>query len=191
MLKKQLFQQLFLFTLASFIFSLYGALIDSSHSFILGTPIEHNAITPTHVLGHIAFGSIIGIVTLCRRYIILGGSFAILLDADHILQFFNIELISRMSHSLLFAIMISIFFYFVFRKTGLILASISFSAILSHISFDIFLVNSVFPNSSTEFPLFSPILLNQFSFKGETWIYFEIAAILVVFICTIIKRKLL
>ena len=44
----------------------------------------------------------------------IGGSFAILLDADHLLQFLDIELVSRMSHSLPFAVIVGIVFFLFF-----------------------------------------------------------------------------
>ena len=57
-------------------------------------------------LGHIVFGMIVALPTLAYRYIVASGGFAILLDADHLIQFFGIENIARMGHSFVFAILV-------------------------------------------------------------------------------------
>ena len=60
-----------------------------------------------HVLGHIGFGMIVALPTLAYRYIIASGGFAILLDADHLIQFFGIENIARLGHGFIFAILVT------------------------------------------------------------------------------------
>ena len=69
-----------------------------------------------HVLGHIAFGMIVALPTLAYRYIIASGGFAILLDADHLIQFFGIENIARLGHGFIFAILVTILMMFLFGK---------------------------------------------------------------------------
>ena len=79
------------FTVLSFSFSLTGLLFpDESH--IIGNPIEVGNPSFQHISGHILFGMIAGAISLSLRYVFLTGAFAILLDADHLLQFFNIEI---------------------------------------------------------------------------------------------------
>ena len=85
-----------IFASASLGFSMIGALFpESEFTFVIGNPLVVSGVTYEHVLGHIFWGAIIGLGTLSVRYIILGGSFAIFLDADHLLQFLDIELVSR------------------------------------------------------------------------------------------------
>tara|TARA_Y100000590_G_scaffold185628_1_gene211546 strand:- start:3713 stop:4321 length:609 start_codon:yes stop_codon:yes gene_type:complete len=177
------------FGLISFSFSIIGGLVpDNEHSYLVGNPLEHNSVTIEHIFGHIFWGAIIGIGGLSIRYIILGGSFAILLDTDHLLQFLDIEMIARMSHSIPFAIIAAVAFYFIFSKKDVILATVSFSAILSHLAFDIFLAD-VAMNSSTNFPLFSPIIFDDFALGGIMWLYLEILAVIIVLIPGILNKR--
>ncbi|MBT6646993.1 MAG: hypothetical protein HOB51_05690, partial [Thaumarchaeota archaeon] len=139
---KFILQNSIIFAGISFGFSIIGGLFPSSeHTFVIGNPLEVSGITVEHVVGHIFWGAIIGLGTLSVRYIILGGSFAILLDADHLLQFLDIELVSRMSHSVVLAIIVAIVFFIVLRGKDLRIAAVAFGAVLSHIAFDIFLAD--------------------------------------------------
>ncbi len=99
---------LVIFTLISFSFSTIGLSFEEHpQSRIIGNPLEVSAISVQHVLGHIFWGMIAGLLSLRLNYVFLCGGFAILLDADHLLQFLDIEMISRMSHSIPFAIIVS------------------------------------------------------------------------------------
>ena len=64
-------------------------------------------------MGHVSWGIAVGIATFSVRYVILGGLFPLALDADHLLQFLDLEMIPRFSHSILFAIVIFVVFYYV------------------------------------------------------------------------------
>ena len=104
---------------------------------------------------------------------ILGGGFAILLDADHLLQFLDLEMISRMSHGIPFAVLVAIILYFVFNRRDLRLAVVGFSAVISHIAFDVFLASMIKPNGGSEFPLFAPLLLDKIYLQGNDWLILE------------------
>ena len=131
----------------------------------------------------------IGLGTLSIRYIILGGSFAILLDADHLLQFLDIELVARMSHSIPFAVIASIIFFIILRGKDLRICVVAFAAVLSHIAFDVFLADVGF-NSSTTFPLFSPFILDRIEFAGLDWLGVEIVGVVIVAVASyLVKRK--
>ena len=159
-----------IFGLVSFGFSIIGGLFPSSeYTFVIGNPFVVSGITVEHIIGHIFWGAVIGLGTLSIRYIIIGGSFAILLDADHLLQFLDIELVSRMSHSIPFAIIASIIFFIILRGKDLRVCAVVFGAVLSHIAFDTFLADIVF-GSYTEFPLFSPFILEAVRFQGLDWL---------------------
>ena len=143
-----------------------------------------------HILGHIFFGMIAGVLSLRLNYVFLTGAFALLIDADHLLQFFNVEMIARMAHSIPFAVIIAVVMLYVFGKKDYRLAVISFSAILSHIAFDVWLGGQIFPNSTSEFPLFSPFTIETIKFQGFDWLYLEILAIVIVGAIVMLNRRI-
>ena len=166
-----------IFALVSLGFSMIGALFpESEFTFVIGNPLVVSGVTYEHVLGHVFWGAVIGLGTLSIRYIILGGSFAIFLDADHLLQFLDIELVSRMSHSIPFAVIVSIVFFVILRGKDIRICAVAFGAVLSHIAFDIFLAD-VALNSDTEFPLFSPFTFETVSFQGLDWLGIQIIGV--------------
>ena len=174
----------------SFGFSIIGGLFpDSEHTFVIGNPFLVSGITIEHVIGHIFWGALIGLGTLSIRYIVIGGSFAILLDADHLLQFLDIEMVARMSHSIPFAVIASVIFFIIFRGKDLKVCAVAFGAILSHIAFDTFLADVAFGNTTT-FPLFSPFILERIEFGGLDWIGIEIIGVVIVAVVSYLyKRK--
>ena len=178
-----------IFSILSFCFSLTGFLFPDE-SYIIGNPLTVGTPSLEHVFGHILFGMIAGVVSLSLKYIFLSGALALLVDADHLLQFFNVEMVSRMVHSLPFAIIIAVIMLYVFGKKDYRLAAISFSAIISHIAFDIWLGGQIYPGSTTGFPLLSPFTVEIFRFQGLDWLYLEILAIVIVGIIAILDRKI-
>ena len=174
----------------SFGFSIIGGLFpDSEHTFVIGNPFLVSGITIEHVVGHVFWGAIIGLGTLSIRYVVIGGSFAILLDADHLLQFLDIEMVARMSHSIPFAVIASVIFFIIFRGKDLKVCAVAFGAILSHIAFDTFLADVAFGNTTT-FPLFSPFILERIEFGGLDWLGIEIIGVVIVAVVSYLyKRK--
>ena len=178
-----------IFSILSFGFSLTGFLFpDDSH--VIGNPLIVGNPSLEHIFGHIFFGMIAGAISLSLRYIFLSGALALLLDADHLLQFLDVEMISRMVHSLPFAIIIAVIMLYVFGKKDYRLAAISFSAIISHIAFDVWFVGQIYPGSTGGFPLFSPFTVEIIRFQGLDWLYLEILAIAIVGIIAILDRKI-
>ena len=112
-----------------------------------------------------------------------------LLDSDHLLQFFDLEMTSRMVHSIPFALIIALIMLFVFGKRDYRLAGISFAAIISHIAFDTWLAQQIFPGSTSGFPLLSPFTVEIIQFGGLDWLYLEIVAIAIVGIIAILNHK--
>ena len=181
--------RLVIFTLISFSFSTIGlGFEEHPQSRIIGNPFEVSAISVQHVLGHIFWGMIAGLLSLRLNYIFLCGGFAILLDADHLLQFLDIEMISRMSHSIPFAIIVGFIMLAISKFRDYRLAVISFSAIISHLAFDIWLAQQSGWNS-TQFPLFSPFSADMIALSGYSWLFLEIFALSVVGIVVFINRK--
>ena len=178
-----------IFSILYFGFSLTGFLFPDDSS-IIGNPLIVSNPSLEHILGHIFFGMIAGVLSLRLKYVFLIGAFALLLDADHLLQFFNVEMISRMVHSVPFAIIIAVIMLYVFGKKDYRLAAISFSAIISHIAFDVWFVGQIYPGSTSGFPLFSPFTVEIIRFQGLDWLYLEILAIVIVGIIAILHRKI-
>ena len=179
-----------IFAIVSFAFSMIGAFFpESEFTFVIGNPLVVSSVTYEHVLGHVFWGAVIGLGTLSIRYIILGGSFAIFLDSDHLLQFLDIELVSRMSHSIPFAVIVSIVFFVILRGKDIRICAVAFGAVLSHIAFDVFLAD-VLLNSATKFPLFSPFTFETVSLQGLDWLVIQIIGVSIVAITSyFFKRK--
>ena len=178
-----------IFSVLSFSFSLTGFLFPDD-SYVIGNPLIVSSPTLEHIFGHVAFGIIAGAISLSLRYVFLSGALALLVDADHLLQFLDVEMISRMVHSLPFAIIIAVIMLYVFGKKDYRLAAISFSAIISHIAFDTWLVGQIHPGSSGGFPLFSPFTVEIIKFQGLDWLYLEILAVVIVGIVAVLNRKI-
>ena len=178
-----------IFSVLSFGFSLTGFLFPDD-SYIIGNPLIVGSPTLEHIFGHVAFGIIAGAISLSLRYVFLSGALALLVDADHLLQFLDVEMISRMVHSLPFAIIIAVIMLYVFGKKDYRLAAISFSAIISHIAFDTWLAGQIHPGSTGGFPLFSPITLEIIRFQGLDWLYLEILAVVIIGIIAVLNRKI-
>ncbi len=178
-----------IFSVLSFGFSLTGFLFPDD-SYIIGNPLIVSSPTLEHIFGHVAFGIIAGAISLSLRYVFLSGALALLVDADHLLQFLDVEMISRMVHSLPFAIIIAVIMLYVFGKKDYRLAAISFSAIISHIAFDTWYVGQVHPGSTGGFPLFSPFTLEIFQLQGLDWLYLEILAVVIIGIIAVLDRKI-
>jgi hypothetical protein len=63
------------------------------------------------------------------------------------------------------------------------LGAIAIAAVFSHMSFDIFL------GGTTEFPIFVPFISQSVTFSGLDWIFFEVLAIVIIFVASIIVIK--
>ena len=109
--KSKIFHDLFfifkislLYGIFSFGFSIVSLFLPDS--FIVGNPLLVSGISFEHVIGHIMWGFVAGIVTFSVKYAILCGLLPIILDFDHLLQFLDLEMIPRMAHSFPFGIIV-------------------------------------------------------------------------------------
>ena len=152
-------------------------------TFVIGSPFEVSTITPEHVIGHIVWGLIPGLAFLSLRYIILAGLFPIILDADHLLQFLDIEMIPRMAHSMPFILVAVAVMVLLFGRKDLRLIAVSIAAVFCHMSFDIIL------GGSTQFPVFAPFTSQFFTFSGVDWIIFQIIAVAIILTASVIVKK--
>lgn len=151
--------------------------------YLIGSPLEVSGISIQHIVGHVVFGMIVGLASARIRYVVIAGLFPIALDADHLIQFLNLEAVPRMAHSILFgAISIPLMMFFVGKKDYL-LGAVCFSAVLAHVSFDILL------GGTTSFPLFIPVISKMIVFQGYDWIPFLLAAVTIVGIARIITKN--
>ena len=104
------------------------------NSFLVGNPLEVSGVSPEHIAGHIMWGLVAGIVSFSFRYAILSGLFPIILDFDHLIQFFGIEMIPRMAHSITFGIIAMGIMMVIFGKRDLRLGAIIYcGSIFSHV----------------------------------------------------------
>ena len=169
----------------AFGFSMLGVILPDA--FLVGNPLEVSGITPEHIIGHIMWGLVAGIASFSFRYAILSGLFPIILDFDHWIQFFGIEMIPRMAHSITFGFIAIGAMMILFDRKDLRLGAIAIAAVFSHMSFDIFL------SGTTEFPVFVPFITQNITFSGLDWIFFEILAIAIIFVASVIflrKQKI-
>ena len=165
----------------AFGFSLLGIILPGS--FLVGNPLEVSGITLEHVIGHIIWGLAAGIASFRFRYAVLAGLFPIILDFDHWIQFFGIEMIPRMAHSITFGFIAIGVMMILFGRKDLRLGGIAIAAVFSHMSFDIFL------GGTTEFPVFVPFISQNITFSGIDWIFFEVLAIAIIFVASVIVLR--
>jgi len=135
-----------------------------------------------HILGHIFWGLVIGALSLSLRYFLLAGSLAIIVDWDHLIQFFEIEAIGRMGHSIPFGFLSVIALMIIFGKRDYLLGSTVFAAMLAHISFDTL-------TGSGNFPLFVPFYDDMVRFPDSFWFVFLLVGIGLVLSATIFTRS--
>ena len=164
----------------AFAFSMLGTVLPGA--FVIGNPFEVSTATPEHVIGHIIWGLIAGLAFFSLRYIILAGLFSIVLDADHLLQLLEIEMIPRMAHSLLFILIVIVVMILLFGRKDLRLIAVSIAAVFSHMSFDTIL------GGSTEFPVLAPFTSQFFTFSGIDWIVFEVIAVAIIITASVIVK---
>lgn len=185
-----------LFALCSFLFSIIGLdilhLVDFGFLFpsayVVGNPLQVSGISSEHLLGHVLWGLVVGVATFSVRYVILSGLFPIALDTDHLLQFLDLEMVPRISHSILFAILIFVIFYFLFGKKDIRLPVLASVSVFVHISLDIIIGVDGF----SQFPFLIPFVGDLIGFDDFAWIFFEVISIIPVFLVSVYylrKRK--
>ncbi|MGQ0375902.1 MAG: hypothetical protein ACT4OW_00140 [Nitrososphaerota archaeon] len=166
----------------AFLFSIIGVFLPATVTYVVGSPLEVSGISVEHIAGHIVWGLMASVLSLSLRYFVLGGIFPIILDSDHIIQFFDLEMMPRMAHSISFGFLAAFVLLLVFGKRDYRLASIAFASMLAHVSYDILL------GGTTSFPLLTPFVVELLSFQGNDWIIIQIIAVAIVGICTIITK---
>lgn len=148
----------------------------------LDSPIT-GGLNVEHILGHIGWGLMIGALSYSLRYFLLAGSFAIIIDWDHLIQFLDIDAIGRMGHSIPFGFFSVIIMMLVFGKKDYMLGATAFAAMLAHISFDTL-------TGSGNFPLFAPFYDYLVRFPDSFWFIFQgIGAAIILTSTVLLKTK--
>ena len=149
---------------------------------VLLNPIEHGSLNLKEIGGHFVWGAVAGIVTLKWRYILLGGLLAVLIDSDHLVGLLHVEGIPRMSHSITFAVLATIILLLVFSRKDYLLAAITGTSVLTHISYDMF-------DGGYGFPVFTPFVNKIIELPRTDWLVFEILAICIVGIVSFVVTR--
>jgi len=129
--------------------------------------------------GHILFGFLVALPFMDLNLLLLSGSFAILVDSDHLLGALNLPVASRIDHSLLFILASSAFVYAICRwkkldgRMTVKTVSLVPAAILSHLSYDVLASYGIFGGLGYAFPLFAPFSFTLVYFPGYSWIALE------------------
>lgn len=131
---------------------------------------------------HIIWGMMIGILSFSLRGAILAGSFALILGADHFINFLEIDAISRMAHSISFAILSFAALPLIFGKKKLLVGAIGAAAVFSHISFDTII-------GTGDFPLFVPFYNGNIIFDNWYWALFQLLAACIILCTWFIQTK--
>lgn len=172
------FKEIFLYGTLSFLFSIIGIFLPFQSP--SDNPLD--SATIEHIVGHIFWGMMAAILTLKFRYIFLSGLFALILDADHFVSFFGIDVVIRMGHSIPFAVLAAFSMMLIFRKRDYLLGAIAFGAVFSHMSFDTL-------RGSGTFPIFTPFSEFVTNFNDLDWIILQLIAVGVIIAVKLISKK--
>lgn len=169
-------------------------------------PFPLHQYSPSHFLeevgGHFIFGVLAALPFLDIDLILLCGTFAVLIDSDHILEALGFYVSGRPDHSIFYAAFSFVILYYIARKMkmgnereikfGLLGAVV----LLAHVAFDIFAAYGLFYGGGYYFPLLAPFSFSAVSFPFDYWIVLEILAFALALLGSIfgsarIRRKLL
>lgn len=143
--------------------------------YLIGNPLAVSGISVEHVTGHIVFGLIVGFASISVRHMIVAGLFPIALDADHLVQFLNLNAVPRLGHSFLFAAISVPIMMYAFGKRDYRLGAISLASVFTHISFDTLLSGQ----NGSPFPILIPFSNKMYTLIGFDWVLFLVSAVIV------------
>ncbi|MHB8567156.1 MAG: hypothetical protein ACYC7D_11560 [Nitrososphaerales archaeon] len=139
--------------------------------------------------GHLLFGFVAALPFMDLRLSLLTSGLAILIDIDHLLSALNFDVSGRPDHSIMYAIVSTLFIIYVGTKLGLSrdfrikLAFVGAVTLLAHISYDIF------ASHGSSFQIFIPFSFESVTFGFGAWIYFEVAGAVLAFLGLFAARK--
>jgi len=168
-----------LFCALSAAFSFVGMLLPEK------VPLENpsGGLSIHEIGGHLIWGLVAGAVFLSARYVIITGLFAVLIDSDHLIALLHVDALARMSHSIAFGAIAVVVLMAIFGRKDYRLGAAVIAGVLSHLSFD------TFAGHDGRFPLFVPFYNHDVIFQNIDWIYFEVAAIAIAGIVTILSAR--
>jgi membrane-bound metal-dependent hydrolase YbcI (DUF457 family) len=143
------------------------------------------------VFGHFAFGGAAAIPLLDLDLILLTGSLAILIDADHILGAWDFNVSGRPDHSFLYAIVSTIVLVFLAKKLGTRpekvakIAFIGTVTLFAHIAYDLF------AGSGSSFQLLIPFSFQSFTLQYIDWVPFEGLALVIAGLGYVVSRRII
>ena len=145
--------------------------------------VPETAYSAQEVIGHITWGFIAGAASLSIRYFLLSGSFALLIDSDHLIQLLPIATVTRMSHSLSFGMFSILVMILVFGKKDYLLGATAIAGLLTHLSYD------TFADNNPTFPIFAPFYNQAINFQTIDWIFFETVAVVIIGFAALLNRR--
>ena len=188
------------FGLLGFAYSFFG-LLDKNQNIVSLEPFR--LLTINEIGGHFLFGVIVSIPMRNVKVSILMGLMALTIDSDHLLNLTGFHIQARIDHSIPFGIMSSILMGLVAGRVYckisrenrkhttshqtissffIFFSLISFSAFLSHISYDVFVDNKA------RFPLFAPVSFSEYIIPNNYGIPIEVAGFLAIVILVYLPR---
>ena len=138
----------------------------------------------TEISGHFLFGAVAAIPLLQIDLLLMAGSMAVLIDSDHILGALNLNAGSRPAHSILYAFFsAALLFYLTHRlrledRMKLKLTSLAPIALLSHLSYDVFVAFQNGGSRGGSFPLLTPLNFGLIPLSYLSWIVLEAVSII-------------
>ena len=137
--------------------------------------------------GHFVFGALAAFPLMGTRSALIGGSFAVVIDVDHLLGALNLNVSSRPDHSLVFAVVGSGLVWLISRRyfgaknprAALAAALAVPISALAHLSYDVLAAYTVFGGKGFSFPLLIPFNYTLIPFPFWSWTVFEFLALAV------------
>lgn len=131
----------------------------------------------TEIAGHFSFGIIAAIPLLDIQLALLTGTWAVLIDSDHMLSSLGFNISGRPDHSFLFILVSAVFLFLIAKRYGgftiSFLTKFAYLApivLFSHIAFDIFA-------GGPQFQLLIPFSFQSFTLPYHDWMLFEAIAL--------------
>lgn len=143
--------------------------------------------------GHFAFGAIAALPLRDVESSLVCGSFAVVIDADHLLAALNLSISSRPDHSIAFAVIATSFIWALARKrpafrmgmSALRIAAIVPASLLAHLSYDVLAAYVIFQSRGFSFPLLAPFDFTLIGFPF--WLWFPLEAIALAFVYLMVR----
>ncbi len=170
------------FAATSFLWSVMAFVVPQR----VGYPVEYSGVLlAIEIGGHILFGLAAGLASFDLGLAVLCGAESILIDTDHILSIVVAPVLDRTAHSVFFLVVASLFLARLTKGRKPLNAGVlgvTISAVLAHLSFDIF-------TGYGSFPILFPFNYQVFAFPYPYWLLLEVLAVVIAWDAGIILRR--